>query len=85
MLVPFLFDGSKFFVETYNKEALKKFTEKKEKEVAKLNRKPTEQEEAQWMKEMQDLPKEKEEIKVIYQKDPTTEPTDLALYINTLI
>ena len=84
-LVPFKFDGEKFFVETYNKEALKEFTERKEKEVAKLNRRQTEQEEAQRLKEMQDLPREKEETRVVYKKDPTEPTIDLALYVKELI
>lgn len=84
-LVPFKFDGEKFFVETYEKKALKAFTEKKEKEVSKLNIAPTQTEEAQRLKEMQDLPKEKEEIKVVYKKDPTEPTIDLALYVKELI
>ena len=75
-LVPFLFDGTNFFVETYEQEALKKFVEKNGK-VAK--------DDTEMIKAMDKLPKVKEEIKVVYQKDPTTEPISLALYVNKLI
>jgi len=84
-LVPFSFDGDKFYVETVEKEALKKFREEKEAENKKLNRKKTEHEEAQDMAEMQLLPKEIEEIKVLYKKDPTSPTIDLSLYVKEII
>ena len=84
-LVPFKFDGEKFYVETVEKKALAEFKKKMEKETAKLNRPKTQTEEAQDVAEMQLLPKEVEEIKVIYRKDPTSPVVDMALYVKEII
>jgi hypothetical protein len=83
--VPFKFDGEKFYVETVEKKALAEFKKKMEKETAKLNRPKTQTEEAQDVAEMQLLPKEVEEIKVIYRKDPTSPVVDMALYVKEII
>lgn len=77
-LVPFKFDATlkKFYVETVEKNALENF--KKSKEGKKTNDKKD-------LQELNNLPKELEEIKVYYKKDPKSRTIDLADYVLDLI
>ena len=77
-LVPFKFDATlkKFYVETVEKQALEKF--KKSKEGKKTDDKKD-------LQELNNLPKELEEIKVYYKKDPRSRTIDLADYVLDLI
>jgi len=63
---------------------MEEYVAKKDKEK-KLNREKTKDEELQEIKELNDLPKELEEIKVLYRKDPTTEVIDLSLYLKEIL
>lgn len=72
-------------VERVVPEALEKFMAKKELEEKKLNRKKTEAENKQDMDEMNELPKQLEDIKVVYRKDPTSPIVDLVLYVNEIL
>lgn len=84
-LVPFEFDGEKFYMEAVNKDLLKKFIKKMEDEEKKLNRAKTEEEKRQDMKELHWLEKELEEITILYRRDPESELINLALYINEIL
>lgn len=74
-----------FYVSVPNRDEIKKFTDKKEKEHAKLNRALTQSENEQDMKEFHQLPSELEEIEVLFTNSVTEEPVNLVLYINELI
>lgn len=77
-LVPFKFDVKlkKFYVETVEKAALENF--KKSKEGKKTNEKKD-------IEELNKLPKNLEELKVYYKKDPRSRTIDLADYVLDLI
>lgn len=77
-LVPFKFDTKlwKFYVETVQKDALEEF--KKNKEGKKTDDKED-------LEELKNLPKELEEIKVFYKKDPMSWTIDLKDYVLDLL
>jgi len=78
-LVPFKFDVTlkKFYVETVEKNALEKYKKGQDKKQVKDPKKELE--------EINNLPKELEEIKVYYKKDPKSRTIDLADYVLDLI
>lgn len=84
-LAPFMYRDGKFYFQQINKEALKEFAKKKEEEEKKLNRPKTEEEQRQDYKEMNELPKEEEELILVYQKDPVSEIIELSTYVDKLI
>lgn len=75
-LVPFKFDGSKFYKESYKPEDLENLAKKME---------GKQKDDPEYLVEMKKLPIVLDEIKVLYKKDPESKTIDLVEYVKEFL